>query len=84
MQCCNENIPIGRKLKSLRIGPPGGQNLNMVSGGILDKQIHQNIDSGTINLKHHNIYIYVYIYIYIYILDATQAPKGACSARYTD
>ena len=23
-------------------------------------------------------------YIYIYILDATQAPKGACSARHTD
>ena len=33
--------------KVLRIGSPGGQKLNWVSGSILPHSIHQNNDSGT-------------------------------------
>ena len=42
----HEHIPNGRKIQSLRIGPPRGQTLNPASGGILHSLTPQNIDSG--------------------------------------
>ena len=43
----HEHLPNGRRLKSLRIGSPGGQTLNTVPGGILHLLIPQHLDYGT-------------------------------------
>ena len=45
----HEHFSNGRKFQSLRIGVPGGQNLNTASGGMLHLLMPQNLDSGIKN-----------------------------------